>query len=51
MIRARSVSLREAVDGSIEVFAKTFEGEEPREGADAFLQKRSPRWTSVNRSS
>ena len=45
MLQWRRANLREAIDGSIDTFARAFENGEPREGAEAFLQKRPPAWS------
>jgi enoyl-CoA hydratase/carnithine racemase len=42
--RWRDASTAEAVDLSVDAFARSFETGEPREGAEAFLEKRPPRW-------
>jgi len=44
MIRWRESDLPTAVRAGIEAFAACYAGDEPREGAAAFLQKRAPRF-------
>jgi enoyl-CoA hydratase/carnithine racemase len=46
MLRWREATLSEAISLSIDRFASAFETGEPREGAEAFLEKRVPRWQS-----
>ncbi len=45
MLDWRRTSVRDAIDRSIESFVSAYETGEPREGAQAFLDKRAPRWT------
>ena len=44
MIRWRESDLPTAVRAGIEAFAACYAGDEPREGAAAFLEKRPPRF-------
>jgi enoyl-CoA hydratase len=49
IVKWREASFSQSVELSIEVFARAFETGEPREGADAFLQKRKPWWAQGQR--
>ena len=44
MIRWRETDLPSAVRAGIDAFAACYAGDEPREGAAAFLEKRAPRF-------
>jgi enoyl-CoA hydratase len=44
MVRWRNTDLRTAVDYGVNAFAQSYATGEPREGADAFLDKRAPRF-------
>lgn len=46
MIRWRESNLPTAVRAGVEAFAACYTGDEPREGATAFLEKRAPRFGS-----
>jgi enoyl-CoA hydratase len=51
MIRWRETDLTSAVRAGIDAFAACYSGDEPREGAAAFLEKRAPRFASRERHS
>jgi enoyl-CoA hydratase/carnithine racemase len=46
MIRWRETDLTSAIRAGIDAFAACYAGDEPREGAAAFLEKRAPRFAS-----
>src|SRR6267143_282909 len=49
MIRLRETDLPSAVRAGIDAFAACYAGDEPREGAAAFLEKRAPRFGARGR--
>ena len=50
MIRWRETDLTSAIRAGIDAFAACYTGDEPREGAAAFLEKRAPRFASQSSS-
>ena len=49
MIRWRESDLPAAVRAGIDAFVACYAGDEPREGAAAFLEKRAPRFAGAAR--